>query len=149
MDSSRIAGEDNQVHWHGGRRSIRSVARSIDRVDRFDRFGMIFDFLETSGSSRSVRCQSFSSVRCLEAAKMAKNRKTNFLSFSVRSVRYSVQFDRYCVRGSWWTALVKSFTYKNGIAHQIARSPILSNFNRRVIIVNAVEKVFVLIQRNF
>ena len=67
---------------------------------------MIFDFLETSGSSRSARCQSFSSVRRLEAEKMPKNRNANFRIFSVRSVRYSVRFDRYCVRGSWWTALV-------------------------------------------
>ena len=27
---------------HGGRRSVRSIARSIDRIDRFDRFGNFF-----------------------------------------------------------------------------------------------------------
>ena len=58
-----------------------------------------------SGSSRSVWCQSFSPVRRLETEKMPKNRNANFLNFSVRSVRYFVRFDRYCVRGSWWTAL--------------------------------------------
>ena len=26
------------MRLHGGRRSIRSIARSLDRVDRFDRF---------------------------------------------------------------------------------------------------------------
>ena len=29
---------------HGGRRSVRSVARSVDRVDRFGRFGNFADF---------------------------------------------------------------------------------------------------------
>ena len=37
---------------------------------------------------------------------MPKNRNANFLSFSVRSVRYSVRFDRYWVQGSWLAALV-------------------------------------------
>ena len=94
---------------HGGRRSVRSVARSVDRFDRFGRFGNFADFLifvAMSGSSRSVLSQSFSSVRRFEAEKMPKNRIGNFLNFSVRSVRYSVRFDRYCVRGSWWTTLV-------------------------------------------
>ena len=58
-----------------------------------------------SGSSRSVSRQSFSDVRRLETEKMPKNRNANFLSFLVRSVRYSVRFDRYRVRGLWWTAL--------------------------------------------
>ena len=40
---------------------------------------------------------------------MPKSRIENFLSFSVWSVRYSVRFDRYWVRGSWWTALMKFF----------------------------------------
>ena len=79
---------------HGGRRSIRSVARSIDRVDRFDRFGMIFDFLETSGSSRSVRCQSFSSVRRLEAEKTPKNQnEKNWIFGQVRFGRFDNPFD--------------------------------------------------------
>ena len=88
---------------HGSRRSVQSVARSVvDRVDRFGRFGnfaVFFEFFAMSGSSRSVWCPSFSSVRRLEAEKMPKNRNAN-LSFSVRSVRYPVRFDRYCVRGS-------------------------------------------------
>ena len=36
---------------------------------------------------------------------------------SIRSVRYSFRFDRYCVRGSWWTALLvqrgSGFDHKN------------------------------------
>ena len=76
------------------RRSVRSIARSIDRIDRFDRFGMIFDFLETSGSSRSVRCQSFSSVRRLEAAKTPKNQNEKFWIFGqVRFGRFDNPFD--------------------------------------------------------
>ena len=79
---------------HGGRRSIRSVARSIDRVDRFDRFGMIFDFLETSGSSRSVRCQSFSSVRRLEVEKTPKKQnEKNWIFGQVRFGRFDNPFD--------------------------------------------------------
>ena len=86
----------SQENWvtHGGRRSIRSVARSIDRVDRFDRFGMIFDFLETSGSSRSVWCQSFSSVRRLEAEKTPKNQNEKIWIFGqVRFGRFDNPFD--------------------------------------------------------
>ena len=33
-----IAAMPETLDKHGGRRSIRSIARSLDRVDRFDRF---------------------------------------------------------------------------------------------------------------
>ena len=32
------------LRFHGGRRSVRLVARSVDRVDRFGRFGNFADF---------------------------------------------------------------------------------------------------------
>ena len=35
---------------HGGRRSIRSIGRSIDRIDRFDRFDKFSDFLARRGA---------------------------------------------------------------------------------------------------
>ena len=44
---------------------------------------------------------------------MPKNRNANFLNFLIRSVRYSVRFDRYCVRGSWWTALATATAAAN------------------------------------
>ena len=55
---------------------------------------MIFDFLETSGSSRSVRCQSFSSVRRLEAEKTPKNQnEKNWIFGQVRFGRFDNPFD--------------------------------------------------------
>ena len=60
-----------------------------------------------SGSSRSVWCQSFSSVRRLEAEKMPKNRNANFPSF--RFGRFGIPFGSIDIasEGRWWTALVK------------------------------------------
>ena len=94
LDNSMVPSVHQTRNVHGGRRSIRSVARSIDRVDRFDRFALIFDFLETSGSSRSVRCQSFSSVRRLEAEKTSKNQNEKIWIFGqVRFGRFDNPFD--------------------------------------------------------
>ena len=61
---------------------------------KFGRFDMVFDFLETLGSSRSVRCQSFSSVRRLEAEKTPKKQYEKILIFGqVRFGRFDNPFD--------------------------------------------------------
>ena len=77
------------------RLSVGSIGRTVGRSSRsvlpVRSFCGFFDFFAMSGSSRSVLCQSFSCVRRLETEKMLKNRNTNFLSFSVRSVH--IPFD--------------------------------------------------------
>ena len=61
-----------------------SIDRAIDRIDWFGRFGMILDFLEMSGSSRFVMCQSFSSVSRLEPRKTSKKQNEKKLDFLVK-----------------------------------------------------------------
>ncbi len=43
--------------------------------------------------------------------------KVEFFVFSIRSIRsirYSFRFDRYCVRASWWTALLRACIHTLG-----------------------------------
>ena len=83
------------VRKHGGQRSIRSIARSVDRVDRFGRFGNFADF-STFSTCRGARDLSGVKVSGLyDAWRPKKCRKTETRIFhffgSVGSVFRSVR----------------------------------------------------------
>ena len=95
-------------HSHDGRRSGRSVARSsIESIGSVGSIILrIFRFFCHVGELEICLVSKFQLCTMLgDQKKLPKNWNANFLSLSVRSVWNSVQFDRYWVRGSWWTAL--------------------------------------------
>ena len=70
-----------QSRHHGGCRSIRSIARSVDRVDRFGQFGNFADFSIFS-ASRGARDLSGVKVSALyDAWRPKKHRKTKTNKF--------------------------------------------------------------------
>ena len=80
----------------------RLIDRSFDRFDRFDNFSFIRKFLKRQIASRrsipSKNRQNPSHPRDFSAV-------WKRLRISIRSIRYSVRFDRCCNRGPWWTTL--------------------------------------------
>ena len=72
----------------GGRRSIRSIARSLDRVDRFDRFDnfAVFCFFMPRRGARDLSCVKVSSL--YDAWRPKKFRKTETKKFG-----FFVNFD--------------------------------------------------------
>ena len=73
---------------HGGRRSIRSIVRSIDQVDRFDRFDNFVDFLKfwPRRGPRDLSCVKVSAL--YDAWRPKKRRKTETKKFG-----FFVKFD--------------------------------------------------------
>ena len=80
---------------HGGRRSVRSVARSVDRVDRFGRFGNFADFhiFCHVGELEICPVSKFQVCTTLGGRKNAEKPKREFSEFfgSVGSVFRSVR----------------------------------------------------------
>ena len=88
----------------------RSCGRSIKSIGSVGSVILqIFQFFCHVGELEICLVSKFQLCTTLGGRKNAEKPKCEFSEFSVRSVRYSIRFDRYCVRGSWWTALVKWF----------------------------------------
>ena len=85
----------------------RSRGRSIESIGSVSSVILqIFCFCCNVGELEICLVSKFQLCTTLGDRKNTENRNAKFLSFSVWSVRYSVRFDRYWVRGLWWTALV-------------------------------------------
>ena len=71
---------------------LDTITAAIDRSDRS--VDIFFEIFAMSGSSRSVWCQSFSSVRRLEAEKTSKiQNETNWIFCQVRFGRFDNPLD--------------------------------------------------------
>ena len=87
----------------------RSRGRSIESIGSVGSVILqIFRFFCHVGELEICLVSKFQLCATLGGRKNAEKQKCEFSEFSVRSVRYSIRFDRYCVRGYWWTALYKT-----------------------------------------
>ena len=88
----------------------RSRGRSIESIGSVGSVILrIFRFFCHVGELEICLVSKFQLCTTLGGRKNAEKPKCECSEFSVRSVRYSIRFDRYCVRGSWWTALRMGF----------------------------------------
>ena len=112
------------VLGYSQRPSVGTIDRAIDRSDRSIRsIRYEFRFFGNVGELEICLVSKFQLCTTLGGRKNAEKPKREFSEFSVRSVRYSIRFDRYCVRGSWWTALLPRFR-----THLLIDSPFVFYF---------------------
>ena len=98
---------DNPMNTAAFGRFDRSRGRSIESIGSVGSVILwIFQFFRHVGELEICLVSKFQLCTTLGGRKNAEKPKREFSIFSVRSVRYSVRFDRYCVRGPWWIALL-------------------------------------------
>ena len=107
-------GHDRPQPWQRGlqnclrfaRPAEAAIAKVFAKIFQKTMILQIFEIFRHVGELEICLVSKFQLCTTLGGRKNAEKPKYEFSEFSVRSVRYSIRFDRYCVRGSWWTALV-------------------------------------------